>query len=208
MTFLRLRSSTKYIAILILLCLACGYVFWDISRIYYARSLLNDVPSQYVVGQQTANVTVVEFLDYGCPFCREIHPTITDAISQTKDIQYIPRPLPLIDGQAARLVYAAAEQNAFLDVHNYLMDNYRPIDEYFIQEVADTFGMDYQKLKTDMYIGSVEDKIRENITLFQRYNGTATPFFIIKTDMYYVPEVRMPKVQDFLDMFDDARQVQ
>ncbi|MCF8496491.1 MAG: thioredoxin domain-containing protein [Alphaproteobacteria bacterium] len=192
------------------IALAALYLVYDIYRISTAFTGLSDVPPSYALGPDDADVTVVEFMDYGCMFCREVHPTITQATIKDGRVRYIPRPVAAANSKdsayAAVIAYAAGQQGKFIEMHDLLIREPREITAAVLSDLATRAGVDEAKLLADMQSPELMDLVRENGNFFNRINATATPTFVIGKNTIYVPEGRMPEVQDFLNMFARIRQ--
>ena len=193
---------------LAVLVIAIAFVGYQVFDIYRMRSALTDVGEQYKSGPETANLEVVEFLDYGCPYCRQVHPTITEAVRQDGNVTYIPRPVAYLgeaSAYAAVIAYGAAEQDRFFEMHDVLIRDFELLDEGTLPNIAGNAGVDVQKLQDAMDAGYLQDIVIENIDLLNSIGTNATPTFIIGDETVYVPEGSMPTVDDFLDMFAKAR---
>lgn len=200
----------RYILYIILAAIAV-YLSVNIFQLYTAQRGLANVPAGYATGPESADLTVVEFLSYSCRYCREVHPTITEAVKRDGNIRYIPRPVGSGDSesmQAAKIVYAAGEQGKFIEMHNALIENYRVVDEDALVELSRRVGVDVNELNKALGSGGGEKRIKKNTKLFLNIGGQATPTFIIGGEIIYVPEGQMPLVDDFLAMFAEARAMQ
>lgn len=194
-----------FFAVLALAMLFVGYQIFDI---YNARTKLNKVDDTYKSGPASANLEVVEFLDYGCPYCREAHPTITQAVERDGNITYIPRPVAFLgpnSAYAAVIAYGAAEQGKFFEMHDALIRNFESLSEETLPDIAAQAGVDYAALQKALEAGHLQEKVIENLDIFESLGHRATPTFIIGGGVAYTPEGRMPEVDDFLKMFDQAR---
>lgn len=200
-------------AVLAILVLGCVYVLYNIFVLHYAgqdsvydHTTANHYARAPESGDQSIPViTVTAFLDYGCPYCRDIHPTITQAVKTDGRVKYIPRIIPFLDSVSARFAYAAGQQGQFFDAHDVLMSRAKPLSNDDIILLAQALGLNTDRLKADMYSEDIRRQIAENITLYNNTGGTATPYVLIGDDIQYIPQGRMPDVDDFLEMFAQAR---
>lgn len=163
---------------------------------------------QYTISPKNADVTVVEFLNYTCPYCREVHPAIMEAVRRDGRVRYIPRPVPS-DGMTSVpmsiLTYAGGAQGKFFETHNAQMNNFQVVyDELYLKNIAQIAGLDYQKLAEDMYDPTIGVHLEDNITLFNDLNLKRTPTFIINGEVF-VPEGSLPDADGFLKIFQNAR---
>lgn len=171
---------------------------------------VSNVPAGQVMGEKNGTLTVVEFLDYRCPFCRDIHPTITEAVERDQNIRYIVRPVVFVDPLSevtARAAYAAVEQDKFEQFHNALIALPNDPTEAAIQNIVREIGGDWQMFNADMESESAKDFVIDNVLAFRAIGGSQTPTFIIGHKMEYIPKDRMPDVLDFMRMFEEARQL-
>lgn len=190
------------LAVFAVIVLFLGYQIYMIQHTYAA---LDDVPADYTYGPADADLTVVEFVKYTCPHCRDIHPVIMDAVTRDGKVRYIPRPLPSDKVGDAQFVYAAGKQGLFKLAHPLLLQDPRILDEGGLMAIAETMGADKAKLQEDMQSPDVEKLINDNIDVFLNIGGNRTPTFMIGTDIMYVPQDKMPTAEDFLTMFKEAR---
>jgi protein-disulfide isomerase len=196
----------------ILIVLGAVYLAYDIFRLASAQRHIAAVEAQYTLTPEGADLDVVEFLDYSCKYCKEAHPTITKAVAQDGKVRYIPRPMDS-EGPGslygAEIVYAAARQGKFMEMHNAVMENFRVINDDVLAELAAQTGVDLAKLKADLespaFKQETQNTIKANKKIFGALRGKATPTFVIGGNIIYVPEVRMPEAKDFLAMFKEAR---
>ncbi|MDB2682874.1 thioredoxin domain-containing protein [Alphaproteobacteria bacterium] len=171
-----------------------------------ALGSLDDVPAQYSYGPADADLSVVEFVKYTCPYCRDVHDTIMEAVERDGNVLYVPRVLPTVGLKDAQMSYAAGKQGLFKLAHGALLKDPRIMEEDGLMSIADTLGFDQVQLEKDMQDDEIIDQINDNITLFHAVGAKATPTFVIGGDIIYTPEDRMPSVEDFLAMFEEARQ--
>lgn len=193
----------------ILIAAAAAFLAFDIYRLASATASLDDVPSQYISGPENADLTVVEFFSYGCVWCREIQPTVDEAIKRDGKIRYIPRavisPQDPDAGHAAIVAYAAGMQGKFMEMHDEMMKNYRVIDAEVLSDLAARSGVEFEKLNTDVASEEIGKLLIKNRKLFDTLGGVSTPMFYLGGSMVFVPEGRLPTVDDFLNMFKEAR---
>ena len=188
-----------------LICLIIAlFIGAQMVAVSQTKSALTNASSDYTYGNEDGDLTVVEFVKYTCPHCRSLHPVIMEAVKQDGNVRYIPRPLPS-EVKDVHLAYAAGEQGLFHLAHGALLKDPRILEDGGIMAIAGTLGLDIKKLKTDMDSSKTQQKINENIQLFLDMGLTRTPTFIIGGDTIFVPEGSPPTVQDFLQLFKEAR---
>lgn len=178
------------------------------STLWFKHSALNAAP-EFTIGNADANLRVVEFMDYNCPFCREIHPIFMAAMKEDGNILFIPRPIANRNNAEsmlkASIAYSAGKQGKFEEIQSALFEDFRAVDVKTIATIVETHTLDYERFNKDMSDPDTKDLIMKNHALFKKSGSNATPNFIIGTKIFYVPTGKMPTKQDFLDMFKQAR---
>jgi len=180
-------------------------LLYQIFTVATTKGALDQTPQEYGIGAQNADVSLVEFAIYTCPHCRDIHQTVLEAVRQDGNVRYVPRPLPSGQIEDAQMAYAAGLQGKFLQTHSALLTDGRILDEGGLMSIAETVDLDTDRLQNDMKSAAIITKVNENIRLFRSLGGTRTPTFVINKETVFVPEGEKPSVQDFLDMFAEAR---
>lgn len=180
-------------------------VLYQSYRFYVQSNVYDRVSPGYMLSVDGADLTVVEFVDYGCPYCRQTHPIFMDAVRQDGRVNVVPRPLPYQNADASLLVYAAGEQGKFIEMHSVLISQDWTATIKNMRALSDALGISPLKLQDDFNKESMKDKVLENIRLFKKTKTSATPTFVIGKKKIFVPKDRMPTVEDFLTMFDEAR---
>ena len=184
-------------------------------RIYKVTGLINEVfavPQEQMVkpasGQST--LTVVEFLDYRCESCQSIHPAFKAALARDGHVTVIHRPISLYPDMNVNnftlMALAAAKMGKFEEMHNYILEHYRPYDENFPKEAAAALGLDLKELEYYMKSDEMIGEARKNQEIFfQKWGLISTPTFIIGRHFIYSPRKSFPETGDFLTMFKEAR---
>jgi protein-disulfide isomerase len=141
-----------------------------------------DDPVAPVGGNPSGDVTLVEFFDYNCPYCRRVAPTVTAVIENDPDLRIVYKELPILgpDSEfAARAALAARNQGKYGPFHKALMHANQPITENSTLEIARQVGLDIKRLKRDMADPAIEAAIARNARLANALGITGTPGFVI-----------------------------
>ena len=137
-----------------------------------------DVPA---AGDPAGSVTVVEFFDYACGYCKRSLDAMRAALARP-DVRVELREYPILgEGsvRAARLALAADLQGRYLDAHEALMERTEGLDrENLPEELASALGLDAARLRADMASPAVEALIAANRRLAGRLGVTGTPAFL------------------------------
>ncbi len=135
-----------------------------------------------VAGNPVGDVTVVEFFDYRCPYCRRAVPELQALIAADRGVRVVYREFPVLGPQsilAARAAVAAHFQGRYLTFHDALMGVAGELDEEAILATAAASGLDVARLRADMERPEVGDTIAEAHELAARLGINATPTFVI-----------------------------
>jgi protein-disulfide isomerase len=147
----------------------------------YRQQLVADATSP-VGGNPDGDVTIVEFFDYRCPYCKQVEPALEALIKEDAKIRIIYKEFPVLGAEsiyASRMALAAAKQDKYFAFHNAMMSTKGQITEKVILQVAATAGIDIGKAKADMNAAAVKDIIQRNYSLAEALDINGTPAFII-----------------------------
>jgi len=135
-----------------------------------------------VGGNPNGKVTVVEFFDYNCGYCRKAFPDVMKMIGDDKDVRLVMKEFPILgpgSTYAARAALASRKQGKYWEYHLAMMRHDGRIDDTTADEIAASVGLDVKKLKSDMQSDDVEQVISRNMGLAEALNIQGTPAFII-----------------------------
>jgi protein-disulfide isomerase len=146
------------------------------------RDLLENDPNAPVLGNPDGDVTVVEFFDYNCPYCRRVKPHIVALIEEDPNVRLVYREWPILgDGSvfAARAALASREQGKYEEFHWALMGMQGRAEEVSVIRVAEEVGLDIAKLRRDMQAPKIDAHIAGSMHLSQALGFNGTPSFVI-----------------------------
>jgi len=144
----------------------------------------------HIQGSSTAPVTLVEYGDYECPYCGQAYPVIKEVQKHLGNkLQFVFRNFPLTEmhphaQHAAEAAEAAAAQNRFWEMHDYLYEHQQALDDRYLEKYADYLGLDLAKFNTDMSSHVYADRIREDFLSGVRSGVNGTPTFYINEIRY------------------------
>lgn len=153
----------------------------DLSKVY-------DIPAAHspVRGSKDAPVTIVEFVDFQCPFCARFHPPVTEVLKAYPDrVNYILKNFPLSfhpqAKPAAKAAFAAGEQGKYWEMADTLLENGKALSEGKYEEFAGKLGLDVKKFMDDYKNKDAqwEEYIRKDMTLASQVDVRGTPTFYI-----------------------------
>jgi protein-disulfide isomerase len=147
------------------------------------RAELVSDPNSYVAGNASGDVTVVEFFDYQCGYCKRVHPALTTLLERDRGVRLVLKELPVLgpgSEMAARAAVASlAQPGKYHAFHTALMQNQGSLDERTVLAVAGRVGLDVGKLTTDMKSDRVSSVINANRELAAALGVNGTPAFVI-----------------------------
>ena len=143
-------------------------------------------PSDPVGGNEDGDVTVVEFFDYRCGYCKQFYTALEEVIDKDDDVRIVFKELPVLGPTselAARAAIAASRQNLYMPFHIKLMGLKGNLDEKKIFSIATEVGLDLARLKKDMDLRSVQGILDDTKDLAQNLSITGTPAIIIGSNI-------------------------
>jgi protein-disulfide isomerase len=155
----------------------------NLKRTIAERSdeILND-PAAPVGGNPEGDVTLVEFFDYNCPYCRRVAPTVAEVIAADPDLRVVYKEFPILGPGstfAARAALGAQKQGKYAPFHEALMGAGESLNEKQVLEIAEAVGLDTEQLRADMQDPAIEEAISRNLQLANALGITGTPSFVI-----------------------------
>lgn len=161
-------------------------------------------PASWVGGNPDGNITVVEFMDYRCTYCRKAYAEVEDLVKTDGNIRFVVKEFPILGDDsltsskfaiAVRLLHGDA---AYKSVHDALIVLRGSPDGETLARLAKTLGYDPQPIMAKMESPEVSGIIKANHALAAKLNITGTPTFVIDTKMLrgYVPEDGMKQIVD------------
>jgi protein-disulfide isomerase len=139
-------------------------------------------PATPIGGNPHGDVTIVEFFDYRCPYCKQVQPAIEALLAQDSKLRIAYKEFPILGPAsvfAARVALAARNQERYTQFHTAMMATKGQIDETVIEGVARRVGLDWERVKKDMTAPDVDVAIRRNIELARALAIGGTPGFVI-----------------------------
>lgn len=148
--------------------------------------LLND-PSSPVSGNLKGDVTVVEFFDYRCGFCKRVAGAVTQLQKDDSQVRVVYKDFPIL-GEASELAAKAAlaskAQGRHQAFHEALLAAKGDVTKDQVLHIASEVGLDPKRLETDMENPEWVTIIERNRSLAKELGITGTPAFIVGTELY------------------------
>lgn len=146
------------------------------------RKAIYDDPTSFVAGNPQGDVTIVEFFDYHCGYCKRAFGPLMKAVHDDGKIKLILKEFPILGPDsviASHAALAAQKQGKYFELHQALYRNKGDLDEKRIMEIAKDAGLDIAKLRRDMADPEIAKTIERNEKLASALGVKGTPGFII-----------------------------
>ena len=154
----------------------------NISRIKDSQNLLYNDGYSFVAGNKNGDVTLVEFYDYNCGYCKQVPDVLARLIEEDKNLKVIFKELPILAETsqfASVAAMASMKQGKFSKFHSAMMKNKRALTEDLILKIATDSGIDEAQLLIDMEDPKIEENIMKTKYLVHNIGISGTPGFVI-----------------------------
>lgn len=151
------------------------------------RDQLVDDPYTPIAGNPDGKVTIVEFFDYRCGYCKSSLAVVRQMLQEDPEIRIAFKEFPILSPQsrlAARAALASKNQGKYFEYHNALMTARGKLERDQIMEIAAEVGLDVDQLAADMKDPRVQAELDANAELAKQLNITGTPTFIVGDQLY------------------------
>ena len=143
-------------------------------------------PHQVVLGNPHGNVTMVEFFDYNCAFCKRALSDMLDLLKTDSNLKFVLKEFPVLgEGsvEAAHVAVAARMQDTtgkkYIEFHQKLLGGRGPADKAHALAVAKEVGFDMARIEKDMSSDEVKKTIDENMKLADALGVNGTPSYVV-----------------------------
>ncbi|BEE16140.1 outer membrane protein [Aeromonas enteropelogenes] len=137
------------------------------------------------MGNPKGSLTVVEFFDYNCGYCKRAHPLVKQLMAEDKDIRYIYKQFPILSETSyfaarAALAVQLGQPDKYQAFHEKLYAHKGPLaDEAQVKQVAEAAGVNWSKVEAKLKDGSIDQNLSTNRALAEALAISGTPAFII-----------------------------
>ena len=135
-----------------------------------------------VAGNADGDITVTEFFDYNCGYCKRSFPEITKLISGDNKVRVVFKEMPILSKgseEASRVALAAKLQGKYWEVHRGLFEAKGQANEAMALKIAEKVGLDMAKLKSDMDGPAVKAELKSAKELAGKMGINGTPHFLV-----------------------------
>ncbi len=151
-----------------------------------AKLTAADAPA-YGASAADADVTIVEFFDYNCGYCKRVLPDIAAITKDDKKVRFVFKEMPILGPtslSAAKWALAAKEQGKYFEYHSALMEHRGPKEEKNLEKLAEGLGLDVEKMKADANSDAIQALIDADVALARTIGINGTPAFIVGETLY------------------------
>ena len=138
------------------------------------------------IGNPHAPITVVEFYDTRCPYCRVMRPEFSVLVKQNPNVRVVFKDIPILGDNSvveAHALLAAQRQGGYEKMQAALMTEPAPPTESHLRNLADQLGLNGNQLIHDMSDPAITQRLTANTTLAQQLGITGTPGIIVGTQL-------------------------
>jgi Protein-disulfide isomerase len=155
------------------------------SALKETRDVLHNAPHSFVVGNPSGDVTLVEFFDYNCGYCKQALTDVQTLVKNDPKLRVVLKDFPVLGPdsvEASRVGLAVRNQlqgEKLFDYHTKLLGTRGRVNGERALAVAKEMGLDMARLQKDMAGSDVRSALQENAGLGDKLGLTGTPAFII-----------------------------
>ena len=150
-----------------------------------SNEVFND-PDAPVGGNPQGDTSLVEFFDYRCPYCKQVEPSLEALLAQDKQLRFVYKEFPVLGPaavSAARAALAARQQGKYDAFHSAMMNTKGEFSEPVVFKVANSVGLDVERLKHDMAAPEIDRILKANANLAAALDIRGTPGFVVGKDI-------------------------
>lgn len=166
-----------------------------------AKAIFEDDGS-WVGGNLNGDITIVEFMDYNCGYCKKAHPEVSALLAADKNIRFIVKEFPILGETSvlgSRFAIATRKvsgDDAYAMVHDALMTLRGGISDKALDRLGKQFDLDIKAIREEMDSDDTNAVLQANSELAQRLAITGTPTFVMGDNLVrgYVPLNSMQQI--------------
>jgi len=195
-TILGLRASALALAVLVLAAGVASDLRAEPDNVTSRERILRD-PEIPALGNPNGDVTIVEWYDYQCPYCKTLSPELEKIIKEDGHVRLVLKDWPILgppSPEASRLVLATKYQGKFEAAHKALMSRVGRLTTGTIDETLAAAGVDVERTKADLeaHKTEIEALLARNNEQAEGLGFNSTPSFIVGT--FRIPGVMKPEL--------------
>lgn len=171
-----------------------------------AKDTLVD-PADPVGGNPNGDVTIVEFFDTRCPYCRKLEPAMAELLARDHGVRLVYKDLPILGPASvlgSKAILAAQKQGGYEKMRDAIMAAPPQTTKAIIQDAAQRLGLDWKRLEHDMDDPAIQSRINAHLQLARAIGIEGTPALIIGGEL--IPgAVELPELRKAVAAARDAK---
>jgi protein-disulfide isomerase len=151
----------------------------------HQQALFQD-PDSPVGGNAAGDVTIVEFFDYRCPYCRRMEPLVKTLLAEDRGVRLVYKELPILGPEsviASRAALAAHGQGKYQEAHDLLIGASGPFTPDSLATLLAGVGVDGKRLRADMDAPEIATLLRRELGLAEAIGIEGTPAFVVGSEL-------------------------
>ena len=161
-------------------------LIFDNSQAYHVK-IINAIPENGIIqlGDDSAENTIIEFMDYFCGYCKKVHVELLELIEERDDTRLVFLQHPILSESSkllANMVVAANMQDMGIDLHNALFAVEGNLNNLKLQQIIEDLGINSAKLNIDMYKEEVNNIVKLSSFMANGSGARGTPTFFINEE--------------------------
>lgn len=158
-----------------------------LQKINVYRDYLESGKDYPFMGNPNGKITLVEFFDYRCGFCKRNFSAVMKIIEDNPDLKFVPRQFPILDKRGekplsrilAKAALASHKQGKFTQFHTALMTSSGSLTEDKMYRIAQNIGLNIIILKADMQDDKIETTLSNTLNVGQEIGFSGTPAYFV-----------------------------
>ena len=153
-----------------------------VAAINANKAALFNPPEGTVLGNAKGDVTLVEFFDYNCGYCKQVFPTLMETLKEDSKIKLVVKEFPILGNPsvvASRAALASRKQNKYSEFHTAMLNHRGSLNEETIMKIAADVKLDVKKLQADMKAPEINEVLAKNHQLAQALGIEGTPAIVV-----------------------------
>tara|TARA_Y100000768_G_scaffold86467_1_gene61943 strand:- start:341 stop:1045 length:705 start_codon:yes stop_codon:yes gene_type:complete len=199
----------KFIIIsIVIICFVSKSESSTLEKLYLESRLINnfanelyDKPDDFIIGNREGSITIVEFFDYNCGYCKRALADLNAVIAKNPNIRVVLKDYPILNENSyelAQLSIAAGLQGKYFEYHTELLNKPGRVTYQMAVDIAAEIGLDIEKLEQDFKSKEVNDMIANNKVLGYSLAVSGTPSYFIR-DVNIRGAVGLETLQEVID---------
>jgi protein-disulfide isomerase len=149
------------------------------------REIFED-PDSPIAGNPNGDVSLVEFFDYRCPYCKQVEPSLEALLGEDRQLRLVYKEFPVLGQEsvtASKAALASRKQGKYDAFHRALMALKGQINDTAVFKTAESVGVDVDRLKRDMAAPEISRALKANSELADALDIRGTPGFVVGNEI-------------------------